>query len=723
MTQPKSVSKPFRPRARLLQLLGDELIGSPRLAVFELVKNAYDADARTVTARFELDGSDGPQLSVTDDGEGMSLKTLMGVWLVPGHDHRSKQRASLVRSPKYHRLPLGEKGVGRFAVHKLGDKITVVTRAKKSRECVIAIDWTKLTSKKYLDGAPVTISVRDPELFSGDKTGTSITIGKLRSAWTRGEVRRLFKQVTTISSPFSEASSFTARVEVPGHEDWVADLPEVQEILDRAIYRFSFTLTGDLFSWEYDFRSVPGMALKPRKAGKKKSQLLLPPDKSEGAKEGEALDLSAEGHADQIAADDETLEGIGPVSGVLYVYDRDKEVLKHFASPQLTTDYLNDQGGIRVYRDGIRVYNYGEPGDDWLGLDLRRVNSPVKRISRNIVLGSINLSLAGSTSLREKTNREGFVENSALHNLRRVVIGALAVLEAERNQDKERIREITDGKVPGGSPRSVSISGPLADLRKALDRHRLRETLEPYVARIEHDYREMQDTLLSAGMSGLNLAVVFHEVERGVSALHGAISSGVSAEETSRRARDLMQLLNGFTALLRRDTKKMHSARSLIEAARDFSMPRLRHHGVSLECPILEGDQVDFKASFAFGIVLGALSNLIDNSLYWLRARWPKANAPGAKRRLYVGVTHDLEPGPAIVVADNGPGFGEDDPELLVRPFFTRKPTGMGLGLYYSSMAMELNGGVLLFPDREDAEVPERFDGAVTALAFRKTST
>ena len=95
----------------------------------------------------------------------------------------------------------------------------------------------------------------------------------------------------------------------------------------------------------------------------------------------------------KVVADEKTTDGIGPVSGEFYVYDRDREVLRRLGTVQLLTDYLDDNGGIRVYRDGIRVYNYGEPGDDWLGLDLRRVNAPTRGISRNIILGAVQLSI------------------------------------------------------------------------------------------------------------------------------------------------------------------------------------------------------------------------------------------------------------------------------------------------------------------------------------------
>ena len=151
-------------------------------------------------------------------------------------------------------------------------------------------------------------------------------------------------------------------------------------------------------------------------------------------------------------------------------------------------------------------------------------------------------------------------------------------------------------------------------------------------------------------------------------------------------------------------------------------MLRFRHHRIQLVCPLLQGDGDGFHSRFAFGLVVGALNNLLDNALYWLRVRWPNLPEQGEppERKLYVDVSPDLEAGPAIVVADNGTGFQGDDPENLVRPFFTRKPEGMGIGLYYANLAMELNGGQLAFPQPGEVELPGEFDGAVTALIFKE---
>ena len=168
-----SLKLPFRPRARLLQLLGDQLIGTPRLAVFELVKNAYDADAESVTVTLKGLHTDEPSIVVQDDGDGMTLDTIRDIWLVPAHDHRAHQRKSLKRT-LLNRLPLGEKGLGRFAVHKLGDRIELVTRAKNSQECIVNIDWTTLIEKQFLSDAEVTVRTRSPDIFKGSKTGKKI---------------------------------------------------------------------------------------------------------------------------------------------------------------------------------------------------------------------------------------------------------------------------------------------------------------------------------------------------------------------------------------------------------------------------------------------------------------------------------------------------------------------------------------------------------------------
>ena len=703
----REIEQPFRPRARVLQLLGDELIGSPRLAVFELVKNAYDADATEAVVRLDLISENEASITVTDNGEGMSPDIIRSVWLVPGHEYRQKQRECRERTPTHHRLPLGEKGLGRFAVHKLGNRIRLITRAQGFDECVVEIDWNKLIAQPYLDEAPVRIRMRPAELFTQERTGTRIEVSELRPpAWSRREVRRLHNQITSICSPFREPGHFQVTLDVPGKETWIEDLPDFAAIVERAVWKFTFWLEDGKFDWEYEFRRVPGFRLDGRKVSKESDKLQLP------------LGSDGNGMERKVIADEATTRGIGPILGEFHVFDRDREVLRQLANTRLVTDYLDENGGVRVYRDGIRVYNYGEQGDDWLGLDLRRVNIPTRRISRNIILGAIHLSLDLSDELLEKTSREGFVENDACTRLRQIVLGALGALETERRKDKEQIRRLAE---ESGDPVASRIKKPIQDLRKALAEQEVAEKFEPYVARIEQYYDNMQETLLAAGMSGLNLAVVFHEVERGVRVLHQVILEGRDMAGAATQAQELMHLLDGFATLLRRDSKKRHRASRLGRAARQFNSLRLRHHRVRFTCPLLDGEE-DFEAIFSFRLMVGALNNLIDNSFYWLRVRWPEVpkENESSERRIFVGATRDFDDGPAIIVADNGEGFQGDDPEHLAYPFFTRKPDGMGLGLYYANLTMELHGGRLVFPQPDEVDLPDGYDGAIVVMIFKE---
>ena len=699
-------NQPFRPRARVLQLLGDELIGSPRLAVFELVKNAYDADANEVEVRLDLTQPDETKITVTDDGEGMSLDVLRSVWLAPGDDHRRRQRRNNERSRRHNRLPLGEKGLGRFAVHKLGNRITLTTRARNSDECVVDIDWNALIKRPFLDEAPVSILSREPEMFTGAQTGTCIEVRDLRPPeWTRREVRSLCTQITSICSPFERAGEFRAVLLVPGREHWIEDLPDFAAILERATWAFRFSLKGADLEYQYEFHPPPGFDLSPRTVTGAGDRLQLPPEPGNGRLDG------------KVVADAAATEGIGPVTGVFYVFDRDREVLRRLGHTRLMTDYLDQHGGVRIYRDGIRVYDYGEPSDDWLGLDRRNLPAATRRIGRNVVLGAVDLSLADSGALREKTNREGFIDNDASARLRQVVLGALGALEAERRIDYEKIRRVTDQ--PGYS--LVSGNGnPIDELRETLARDGLADRFKPYLSKIETHLHDEQETLLTAGMSGLSLAVAFHEIDHGVRSLHNTIVHGRNLD-AAQQARELTSVLDCFGSLLRRDSKRVHDVHRLVAAVRLFNQVRFRHHHVRFDSPLLNGTE-GFESRFSLGLVLGALNNLIDNSLYWLRVRWPGSSAEsnGGPRRIFVDASRELEGGPAIVVADNGVGF-RDAPEHLARPFFTRKPAGMGLGLYYANLAMELNGGRLAFPQPREVGVPPEYDGAVVVLIFEES--
>src|SRR5690606_4961972 len=145
----------IKAKSHILSLLGDELIGSDSLAIFELVKNAYDADATIVTVEFINLNQPSQKIIIEDNGHGMTNKIIQDVWLTIGTDFkRGKNRKE---SPHFNRVSFGNKGVGRLAVHKLAKKITLETQAKGEMfSSRLIIDWAKLiASKEYIQDLQV----------------------------------------------------------------------------------------------------------------------------------------------------------------------------------------------------------------------------------------------------------------------------------------------------------------------------------------------------------------------------------------------------------------------------------------------------------------------------------------------------------------------------------------------------------------------------------------
>jgi len=693
MPEYKEVQQAFKPRARLLLLLGDELIRDPGIAVFELVKNAYDADSPdcTITMSDVSDRIVG-RIVVEDSGTGMDLETVTKVWLEPGTDFRSKQRSEGFRTSVFHRSPIGEKGIGRFAAHKLGVKVQLTTRKKGHAEVHVSIDWERFEEKTYLSDIAVNVAERKAEVFTGSRTGTRIEITRLRNDWTRGMIRDVSRAVTSICSPFDDSGAFLPRLVLtdPEQRDWLRGLLTVDQVKEYALFFVSGRIEGDKFTYDYDFRPLP--AMKDRVEARSVHGLSCRLQKRDGRR-NRIIDLRQ--------------HSIGPLDLQLYIFDREPQVLALGVTDKKgLKDFLDTAGGIRVYRDGIRVYNYGEPGEDWLGLGGRRVNIPTARISNNLVIGAVSLDLAQSRDLVEKTNREGFVDGLAFRVFHDGVLGAIEQIETERNKDKTRIRQA----YAKGRSREPVLED-LGALREVVQKRGLTD-LSPYLDRIEADFTAIRDRFLTSASAGLSLTIVIHEVEKGVANLLEAAKKYGAAPPVLELAKHLADLVEGLGALARRSGESRETAGSLVRHALFNTQLRLEAHRVSLTKAI----SPDFEAKCSKRLLVATIMNLIDNSIWWLDNKWGTDSQPGQKR-IFIGTSKDLSEGPAIVLADNGPGF-MDPPEYLVEPFISRKPDGMGLGLHLADQVMKVQGGKLVFPDRDDVSMPDGFDGAIVARVF-----
>jgi len=708
MTKHKPLT--FQPRARLMLLLGDQLIRDTGIAVFELVKNAYDADATKCDVVLKNINSSGSEsrIVIEDDGQGMDLRTVRDVWLSPGTRYRLTQRDNpdpkVARTKKFHRLPLGEKGVGRFAVHKLGDRVQMVTRAESNNEVVVSVDWSEFDSDEPLESVPVTVEEREPVVFRGKRTGTRIEVTDLHELpWTRRRVRALSRAVTSVCAPLNGPDSFEAALTLdpdPGH--WLAGMISPRQALKLALFRFKGRIERDQIVYDYEFRPPPEMdRVKPRRVSQKIVPFPRLPEDANGKK----------GLEDDERVINLTSHKIGIIRFDFSVFDRERLTLKLMPGDSKTlTDFLDQAGGVRVYRDGVRVYDFGEPGNDWLDLGGRRINVPTKRIGNNQIIGIVQLKLDKSQDLKEKTNREGFVENQAYEMFRRAVRFTIKQVEYERNRDKEEIR-----KAYAKPAQKEPVVADLQALREEIESLHLKqkenERLRKYIDQIDIQYREVLNRLLTAAGAGLNLAIVLHEVEKGIMTLHSALVRGEVGDAVIAKAKHLADLVDSLTWLTRQSGKVDVGAEEFIRQCLFTWGFRFQRHHIAVANGIEEGNE-NFKVHCNRRLVLTALMNLVDNAIYWLGTK-------SKNRRLFLGTTYEMGDKPALVVADNGPGF-VDPPEYLTTPFFTRKPDGMGLGLHLADEVMKTQGGRLAFPDPGDITLPKGFDGAVVLLEFER---
>lgn len=695
----------FKARSHILSLLGDELIGSDNLALFELVKNAYDADASRAEIHFKNLGKNDIEIIIEDDGTGMSKDVLINSWLEIGTDFKRGENRKI--SKKFERESLGEKGVGRLAVHKLATDIILETRDEESgKSYKLSFNWSDLINNaKYIEDTEVTLETTTDLKFLGESHGTRITLNNLKKKnWERGDIRTIYRTVNTLISPFSTKDAFNVKLILEeDFKEWIEDIFDAGEILGTSVYEYDFFLADDAtYRWEYKFRP-------PFKTEKLKNYLK---NNFKGDKNEKVL-LKSESKSDKIYKR-EDLSLIGEVKGKFYLFNQRPEILKVFNNTDTIKGYLKENHGLRVYRDKLRVYNYGEPGNDWLNLNLLRANNPGKTISNNNIIGSIQLNLKSThETLKEKTNREGFDENIAYLQLKDICLSIVKQFAITIQDDREELeKQIKDFKPVN----NIGFSESINELKLKIDKKNLSKEFGNVVARIEDDYNQMRDVMLNSGLSGMNLSLIFHELQREVKSINHDIGK-TSIDDIKERIKFLYNLIEGFSPILKQNQTSIFSCKKLLRSLKEHNSGRLNYHSTILSCPLLTDEAEDFQIKGPDNLLFSAINNLIDNSIYWTSVRFEKDNStPPA-----ILMTTDLESfrGPAIIIADNGEGF-KMDRENLTKPFKTLKPGGMGLGLYYTSLVMELCGGEIVFINHEDLDIPKVYIGAVVALVFNK---
>lgn len=691
----------FKPRARLLLQLGDQLIKNESIASVELVKNSYDADANKVDIYMEnVDDPKNGIIIIEDDGYGMDAKTVEDVWMEPGSDFKSEKFARRELSPKYQRLPIGEKGIGRFGVHKLGNRIEMTTKKENAKEVYVKIDWTDFNNYRYLEQIPIKIIEREiPQLFKNEKTGTTIVISDLRKDWTRGVARNVKRTITALVSPFESNDSFKAEFDIADKPGWFSGLLEWKDIKDYSLFHFKVTINGNsIKEFKYEFTPWASMPKLSERIETLENELV---NKFSDLEDGDGKTFSL-GNFD-----------IGDVVFEGYIFDRDSFVLRFGVSDKVGfKSYLNNNSGIRVFRDGLRVYDYGEPENDWLGLDLRRVNQPTKRLSNNIIIGAIYLKRTDSFDLIEKTNREGFVENAAYEAFRNSILHTLNIVETLRFSDKQKIR-----LVYGPTPKSEPVLQVLGDLKEFVDKNvkeiEIKKEITHYLVKIEDDYKRINGNLLKAAGAGLSMSVVVHEVEKIILEFAKVLKAENASERAMNLVKHLEKLIDGYSGIIRKSNQTIEDLKEVIDQATTNTEFRLAAHKVEI-VRAYRNYQGKSKTRMARSLLIGCLMNIIDNSIYWLD------KSGRSKKKIFIGISDEEDGYLNIVIADNGTGFLLPTDEIT-EPFVSAKPGGIGLGLHISNEIMIAQKGKLSFPDWGDFEIPDEFKiGATLTFSFKK---
>lgn len=710
-TNEREIIAKFKPRARLLLQLGDQLIKNESIALLELAKNAYDADASVVSIIMrQPDSLEDCYIEIEDDGFGMNADIVENVWLEPGSSFKQEQYEERKITPKFHRLPIGEKGIGRFGAHKLGNVIEMTTKRADDKEVYVKIDWRQFLKEKYLEDVPIKIIEREqPEYFTNGRTGTRIVIKGFRKLWERSMARDVQRAITSLTSPFDSVDSFTPMFDVIDKPGWFDNILTWDGVKDYALFQFDVTLQGSsVKDFTYKFTPWASMTkLRERVVG--------------------ISDPLVENYL-TIKNDNEPINlnqyKIGPIHFKGYIFDMDTFIMKMGVSDKTGfKNYLKTNGGIRVFRDGLRVYDYGEPENDWLALDFRRFQQPSKAISNNQIVGAIEIKRADSADLEEKTNREGFVSNDAYTAFKNAILHVIDIVEILRQTDKKNLKEIY-----GPTPKSEPVMSLLGEAQRYVEEKvkdsEVKEEIKKYLYKIEQDYKIVTDNVLKAAGAGLNMSVVIHEVEKIIYEVDKVLKAEKASERALKLVQHLSSLIDGYAELIRKSDLVNENVMGIIDQALFNAEFRLETHRIEV---IKQYKKDTFPSSvrckLARNLMISTIMNLIDNSIYWLDQKEYRKieNKEEFAKKIYINVnveTNYIN----IIFADNGTGFLLPTEEIT-EPFVTGKKNGagMGLGLHIASEVLSAQGGKISFPDADEYELPEEFKhGAIIVLSLKK---
>lgn len=694
------VANTFKPRARLIKIIGEELISNDVIALVELIKNSYDADADEIEIYLNDIFSEQGEILIKDNGSGMSYEKIVNVWLEPATPDK-KTKGEQTFSECYNRRFLGEKGIGRFAVHRLGDKIEMISRGRKNcagdlyeYETRTVIDWTSFTEEKYLSEIPVTVAkINNPESFK-TKSGTLIKITGIHSWKNIKAVRDAAIKVRGLESPVRPKQvqlhkTFDAvdpglSIKISSNDvqinKEIKEIKSLKELLDSAFYKFSGIVDekGSLV-YEYFFDRPDQQDIKRNTELKEEFLPSLNPDWFD---ERPLLKSNSPGQFEVN----------------FYAWDLETATLRIAGLADYYRNIIKPNSGIRIYRDNFRVWPYGEPDDDWLALDLKRLNTPKERsVSRNQVFGVVHISSIVNDSLKDQSNREGLVSNEQYEHFYQLVSSALTVFAKERKIDKIKIDRISRSK----SVKDI-VTDSIDKLRRNVDKRNHSEYYENDLNQIESAYKEKINDVLErymmAAAIGISYSIPIHEMKLRLTSIKNVIDDlnenpdlqDKYLKQLAGYVQETEDIIKAVTSMMSRQKKQKVNLYKVAQNTYTLKESDLKKYNIEFE---IEGDK-ELQVDAVPGLLNTAVLNLVDNAIYWLRSKKLKSRVNNEAFAPMITLKIKIDTGGKVVlqVKDNGEGF--DDPfDLLIEPYYSRKTDGLGLGLFLVNEIMSRFGG------------------------------
>lgn len=723
----------FRPRARIIRTIGDRLISGPEAAVFELVKNSYDADATFVRVTFvpPLELGKG-EILVEDDGHGMSKEDIEQKWMEPATSDKRDRRTS-----SGGRALLGSKGIGRFAAARLGRHLSMTSVAEiSSRQQVDAaqatrqsttipnIDWDQFENTKYLDD--VSFAVETANVSS--PAGTTLAISALRDAWSEQQLIKLYQELRRLVSPVHDPAQKSFKIFL----DLSKCTPESCGFDGLSLLRKAggvLALQAD--DTEDPFEIAPFPILEAcdyavdgifDEGGRFTGTMTI----RRAGLEPEPIDITLPARAD------EGDQSCGIVLVKLNIFDREAESVRNTARKagfgnigvRDARKLLDAIAGVAIYRAGFRLRPYGDGENDWLTLDAKRVQNPSMKIGRNQIAGVVMVDDERESNLIERSSREGLEENGSFRRLQSLILSLLSqVIEPRRRsfrisagldtREDATFRDIYQ-QVQLGWSKSIVAKLPEAE-RDAAEALVSKETdkLTSYLRRLE-DRTAQLEARVTLGMiigevmhqGNTPLSFVENEAARLLkwfpTICNGTAESRENLEEVPRILNGmkssgtlLRMLFNALSPLsgARRGDPKSFEIGAVVRNTLYLFNTKLRSSNID----VFVAPEIEHLRATGYSADLAtALTNLIDNAIYWLKHHdVARPEIRITSRNPELGKT-------VIAIEDNGVGVPDEFLQQVFDVGFSLKPSGTGLGLSIARESISRSGGELSVSDSSE---------------------